>query len=73
MAEAFNIVEQHQTFAPGVGARFDQVMEITYKTVPSGIVRMIEVPLDRYNAMTPQQLHDLIEPLALDAERKHNL
>lgn len=73
MAEHFEIVDQHQTFVPGVGARFGQVMEITFKTKPTGIVRMIEIPLDQYNAYDAKTIHDMIEPLAIDAEAKHNM
>lgn len=73
MADHFDVVSQRQTWVPGAGIAFDEVMEITIKTKPSGLMRKLDVPLNTYNHATPEELHDLLEPIALDTERKHSI
>ncbi len=70
MADNYTITDQRQTSRLKPGGGFEEVMEVTFQTVPSGVVATAEVPLSRYSA---ENVADIVAKRATDIEAVHNL
>lgn len=71
MADTYDVVGQRQTTTLGGAGRFEDVIEVTIKTKPSGIVLQEMVPLRDYSDI--DTVRSRLAQRAQLAEDVHNL